>query len=107
VTNLSNTDPLAQLDPDWQSVREGTPVIANDGTTIGHVEAKRTDGLYVRGDGQGAEDYLVTPSDIASIGADGVRLIVNSKQTMRAQADPDAPGGMLTDRPEQGQAPPS
>jgi hypothetical protein len=81
-----------QIDPDWQSVQIGTPVIANDGKRLGIVQQKRADGLYVVSDT--GEDYMVTPQDIGHIGADGIHLVVNSSQAMRAQASEPAPGGM-------------
>lgn len=99
MTNPSDTsdnDMLRQLEPDWQAVAIGTPVVASDGRTIGTVDAKRIDGLLVKG--TDSSEYLVTPPDIASVGPDGVRLVVNSQQTIRAQADADAPGGMIIDR---------
>jgi hypothetical protein len=102
VTNLGDNDPLRQLDPDWQSVPVGASVIASDGRTIGKVDAKRADGLHVKG--SDSSEYLVPPTDIASIGPEGVRLVVSSQQTIRAQADADAPGGMITDQAAGGPA---
>lgn len=93
-TNPRDTsDTLGQIDPNWESVAVGAPVVASDGRTIGTVDAKRSDGLHVRGPDQ--SEYLVTPADIASVGADGVRLLVNSQQTIRVQADAEASGGMI------------
>ena len=95
-SDIGENDMLRQLEPDWQSVAVGTPVVASDGRTIGTVDAKRADGLHVQG--SDSSEYLVTPPDISSIDPDGVHLVVNSQQTIRAQADADAPGGMIIDR---------
>jgi hypothetical protein len=85
------------VDPDWQRVQIGTPVIASDEKRLGTVREKRPDGLYVVSDDGSQEDYLVTPQDIGHISADGIHLVVSSAQAMRAQAsDPGSvsPGGM-------------
>jgi hypothetical protein len=100
VTNPKDSDLLRDIDPDWQSAAIGTPVIASDGKPLGMVLEKRDDGLYVRG-AAGGMDYLVPPADIASVGADGVRLAVTASQAMRVQpesaaerATPDSGGQM-------------
>ena len=77
--------------------------VATPGTMdipAGTVTEKREDGLLVRGtDGQG-EDYMVTAQDLGRIDAQGVHLIVNPQQAMRAHwqgtspDDEQAPGGM-------------
>lgn len=83
------------VDPDWQRVRIGTPVIASDEKRLGTVREKRQDGLYVVSDDPSAEDYMVTPQDIGHISADGIHLVVSASQAMRAQAsDSTAAGGM-------------
>ncbi len=86
MTNPNDSDLLRDLDPDWQSVAIGTPVIASDGKPLGTVLEKREGGLYVRGVA-GGEDYLVPPTDIASVGPDGVKLLVNASQAMRVQRE--------------------
>ncbi len=97
MTSMNDTnDTLGRLDPNWESVAVGTKVVASDGQTVGTVDAKRSDGLLVKG--SDLSEYLVTPPDIANIASDGVHLVVNSRQTMRIQADADAPGGMITDQ---------
>lgn len=80
-------DILREIEPDWEAVAAGTPVVASDGRTIGTVDTKRADGLLVKG--TDASEYLVTAPDIAHIGPDGVHLAVTSRQTMRAQAEDD------------------
>lgn len=46
-TNPRDTsDTLGQIDPNWESVAVGAPVVASDGRTIGTVDAKRSDGLH-------------------------------------------------------------
>ncbi|HEX8034086.1 MAG TPA: hypothetical protein VF510_09575 [Ktedonobacterales bacterium] len=80
------------VDPDWQRVQIGTPVIASDEKRLGTVREKRPDGLYVVSDDPSQEDYLVTPQDIGHISADGIHLVVNAAQAMRAQASD--PGGV-------------
>lgn len=85
------------LDPEWQRVQIGTPVIASDGKRIGIVREKRPDAFYVVSEDPSAEDYLVTAQDIGHVSADGIHLVVNSAQAMRAQAtEPGGagPGGM-------------
>lgn len=83
------------LDPDWQRVQIGTPVIASDQKRLGTVREKRSDGLYVVSEEPSAEDYLVTVQDVGHISADGVHLVVTAAQAMRAQAsEPSGPGGM-------------
>lgn len=84
------------LDPEWQRVQVGTPVIASDEKRLGTVREKRQDGLYVVSDEPSAEDYLVTAQDIGHISSDGVHLVVNASQAMRAQASEPTtgPGGM-------------
>src|SRR5690242_14288009 len=74
------------VDPDWQQVPIGTPVIASDEKRLGTVREKRPDGLYVVSDDPSHEDYLVTPQDIGHISADGIHLVVTAAQAMRAQA---------------------
>lgn len=83
------------MDPDWHRVQIGTPVIASDGKMLGTVQEKRMDGLYVVSERPSREDYLVTAQDIGHIDADGVHLVVNVSQAMRAQAsEPGGAGGM-------------
>lgn len=88
------------LDPDWQSVQIGTPVMTSDGKLLGTVHEKPPDGLLVRGEKGAGTDYMVTARDVARIEADGVHLIVNENQAMRAHwegtspSDAQAPGGM-------------
>jgi hypothetical protein len=77
-----------QLDPIWQTVPVGTPVITTSGTQLGTVEEKRDNGLIVRGDDASGETYLVTPQDIARVEADGVHLLIGSDQAIRDQAPP-------------------
>lgn len=93
MTNPNDTDLLRDLDPDWQSVAIGVPVIASDGKPLGTVLEKREDGLYVRG-AAGGENYLVPPTDIARIGPDGVKLVVNASQAMRVH--PESAAGRAT-----------
>lgn len=99
---MYDNDPTSppRIDPDWGAVRIGTPVLASDGTQLGTVTEKREDGLLVGGtDGQG-EDYMVTAQDLGRIDEQGVHLIVNPQQAMRAHwqgtspDDEQAPGGM-------------
>lgn len=88
------------VDPDWQAVQIGTPVTASDGAKLGTVQQKTPDGLLVRGEDTSGADYMVTAQDVSRIDADGVHLIVNANQAMRAHwegtspADSEAPGGM-------------
>lgn len=84
------------LDPEWQRVQIGTPVIASDGKQIGIVREKRQDSFYVVSEQPSAEDYMVTAQDIGHISADGIHLVVTAAQAMRAQASEPggAPGGM-------------
>jgi hypothetical protein len=93
VANLNNSDLLRDLDPDWQSVAIGTPVIASDDKALGTVREKREDSLYVRGM-DGGEDYLVPPTDIAKVGPDGVKLLVTASQALRVQ--PERAAGRAT-----------
>lgn len=89
-----------RIDPDWGSVAVGTPVLTNDGQRLGTVSGKREDGLFVKGDSGQDSDYMVTAADIGSISQDGVHLIVNQSQAMKAHwqgtsaKDESAPGGM-------------
>jgi hypothetical protein len=72
------------LDPDWSNVAPGTPVFTNEGHRLGTVRQKRDDGLLVRGeDGQGT-DYLVPAADIGTVQDDGVHLIINNSEAIRA-----------------------
>jgi hypothetical protein len=87
VNNPNDTDLLRRLEPDWRSVREGTQVVASDGRILGVVQEKRDDGLFVRSIDGDDIDYLVPPTDIASIDAGGVKLSVNSAQAMRAHPE--------------------
>lgn len=99
MTNVDDTL-LNPLEPDWNSVAEGTRVYANDGTLLGTVREKQADGLLVHGGQAGDTDYLVPPADIAAVKQDGVHLIINPEQAMRAHwqgtstQDTSAPGGM-------------
>lgn len=88
------------IDPDWTSVPEGSTVFTSDGQRLGTVSQKLADGLLVKGEtGQGS-DYMVTAADVARIEEDGVHLIVNQNQAMKAHwqgtspSDESAPGGM-------------
>ncbi|MGZ3600236.1 MAG: hypothetical protein ACXWQ5_11105 [Ktedonobacterales bacterium] len=74
------------VDPNWQQVPIGTPVVASDEKRLGTVREKRSDGLYVVSDDPSHEDYLVTAQDIGHISADGIHLVVTAAQAMRAQA---------------------
>ncbi len=77
-----------QLDPIWQTVPLGTPVITSSGTRLGTVEEKRDNGLIVKGGGADDETYVVTPQDIARVEKDGVYLLIGADQAMRDQAPP-------------------
>ena len=76
-----------QIDPDWSTVPMGTPVIASDAKRLGTVQERRANGLFVRGETPDNENYLVSDADIGHIATDGVYLIVNAAQAMRAQAE--------------------
>jgi hypothetical protein len=88
------------LDPDWSNVTPGTPVFTNDGQRLGTVREKRDDGLLVRGEGGQGPDYLVPAADIGTLKDDGVHLIINNSEAIRAhwqgtsRSDRRAPGGM-------------
>ncbi len=97
------------LDPDWSNVAAGTPVFTNEGQRLGTVRQKRDDGLLVRGeDGQGT-DYLVPAADIGTVQDDGVRLIINNSEAIRAHwqgtspTDRQAPGAMIRESPAEEQ----
>ena len=75
-----------QLDPIWQNVPLGTPVITSSGTQLGTVEEKRDNGLIVRGGGASGDTYVVTPQDIARVEQGSVYLLVGADQAMRDQA---------------------
>ena len=74
----------SRIDPDWSSVAVGTPVVTSDGQRLGTVSEKREDGLLVKGDAGQDTDYMVTAADVGRIEQDGVHLIVNKSQAMRA-----------------------
>ncbi len=88
------------LDPDWSNVAPGTPVFTNEGQRLGTVRAKRDDGLLVRGEDGLGTDYLVPAADIGTVQADGVHLVINNSEAIRAHwqgtspSDRQAPGGM-------------
>jgi hypothetical protein len=81
-----------QLDPNWQSVPDGTPVYTADRRQLGTVLYKRDLGLYVRG--SGPDIYLVTPQDIARVEPDGVYLVVKQGEALVDQTPepPEASG---------------
>ncbi|HLZ20798.1 MAG TPA: hypothetical protein VKQ30_01565 [Ktedonobacterales bacterium] len=91
---------MPELSPNWQAVPEGAPVITMDGQQLGTVKERREDGLLVGGNGPSEPDYLVTAQDVSRIDPDGVHLLVNESQAMRAHwqgtspYDEQAPGGM-------------
>lgn len=91
---------MQDLSPNWQSIAEGTTVLTIDGERLGTVKERREDGLLVGGNNAGDPDYLVTAQDVSRIDQDGVHLLVNESQAMRAHwqgtssADENAPGGM-------------
>jgi hypothetical protein len=88
------------LDPDWSNVAPGTPVFTNEGQRLGTVRAKRDDGLLVRGEDGMGTDYLVPAADIGTVQVDGVHLVINNSEAIRAHwrgtspSDRQAPGGM-------------
>lgn len=89
-----------RIDPDWGAVAEGTPVLTSDGERLGTVGEKREDGLLIKGETEDGSDYMVTAADVGRIEQDGVHLIVNKSQAMKAHwqgtssSDESAPGGM-------------
>jgi hypothetical protein len=91
---------LNPIDPNWQSVAPGTPVLTKDGQRLGTVKDRQQDGLLVAGDDGQGTDYLVTAADVGGISQDGVHLIVSGSEAMRAHwqgtspSDAAAPGGM-------------
>jgi hypothetical protein len=87
MTDPQTTHHITPLDPDWQSVPVGTPVIASDGRTIGTVDERRAEGLHVKGASPAARDYIVAPADITRVDRDGVHLLVTPEQTMRARPE--------------------
>ncbi len=88
------------LDPDWSNVAPGTPVFTHEGQRLGTVRAKRDDGLLVRGEDGMGTDYLVPAADIGTVQVDGVHLVINNSEAIRAHwqgtspSDRQAPGGM-------------
>lgn len=75
-----------QLDPIWQTVPLGTPVMTSSGNQLGTVEEKRDNGLIVKGGGADGETYVVTPPDIARVENGSVYLLIGADQAMRDQA---------------------
>ena len=96
----SDTSGMQDLSPNWGSVPDGTPVLTIDGQRLGIVKERREDGLLVGTDNPVEPEYLVTAQDVSRIDQDGVHLLVNQSQAMRAHwqgtspADESAPGGM-------------
>ena len=88
------------LDPDWSNVAPDTPVFTNEGKRLGTVRAKRDDGLLVRGEDGLGTAYLVPAADIGTVQDDGVHLVINNSEAIRAHwqgtspSDRQAPGGM-------------
>lgn len=94
--NNMQRDPL---DPDFSAVKPGTPVITMDGQRLGTVKQTQRDGLLVQPEGGQGGDYLVTPADMSRIDSDGVHLIINTQQAMRAQEPSGPNAGRVTGMP--------
>lgn len=96
----SDISGMQDLTPDWASVAKGTMVLTIDGQRLGMVKERLEDGLLVGTDDPAQPEYLVTAQDVSRIDQDGVHLLVNEKQAMRAHwqgtspSDESAPGGM-------------
>ena len=86
----NNADLLSDLEPDWQSVPVGATVNASDGQTVGSVREIGEDGLFVDSATDDEDEFFVTAADIATIDADGVKLLVDSTEVMRARPETDA-----------------
>lgn len=88
------------IEPDLSSVPEGSAVFTSDGQRLGTVVQKLADGLLVKGETGQDSLYMATAADVARIEPDGVHLIVNQNQAMKAHwqgtspSDESAPGGM-------------